>query len=77
MSFSFDTLAYAKRLAQGGWTKEQAEAIAEATRDALSNGAGNLVTKADLAELKSELLKWMFAQTLAIAGLVIALVKLL
>jgi hypothetical protein len=49
MSAVFDTLKYAKRLREGGFTEEQAEALATAQVDVLQ---ATLATKADLAELK-------------------------
>ena len=52
----FDTLKYAKRLKEGGFTEQQAEALANAQVDVLH---ANLATKADLkdaiTDLKTEL----------------------
>ena len=46
--------------------------MVEALNEELGQG---ITTKADLAELKAELLKWMFAQTFVIVGLTVALTK--
>jgi hypothetical protein len=79
---SIDTLDYAKRLEAAGVARSQAEAHAEALSHAISD---DYVTKsyldAKLADLKTEIFKAMFTQTIAqviaIAGLVFAAVKLL
>ncbi len=47
----FDTLAYARRLKDAGVSDEQAEAHAEAFRDALTRGAAD---KSDTAELLAD-----------------------
>jgi hypothetical protein len=77
MTFTFDTLAYAKALRAANVENTQAEAMADALKGALTRGSSELATKADLAELKAELLKWMFGQAIAIVGLTVALMKLL
>lgn len=46
MAIAFDTLGYAKRLREAGYTQKQAEAHAEAARDFIM---AELVTKSDLA----------------------------
>ena len=51
-TMGFDTLAYARRLKEAGVSDEQAEAHAEAFRDALTRGAA---TKTDIAELRVEI----------------------
>lgn len=55
MAYTFDSLAYAKRLRDRGVPNDQAEAHAEAARDFIM---AELVTKADMAELvtKTDLL---------------------
>ena len=59
---AFDTLAYARKLKAAGVDGAQAEAHAEAMRDALTQG---LATKGDIRELKAELkadiiaIKWV------------------
>ena len=49
---AFDTLAAARSLEAAGFAREQAEAIANAVRDAVTESAA---TKADLTEVKTEL----------------------
>jgi hypothetical protein len=62
-SITFDTLRFAKRLEAAGVSSEQAEAIAEAFRDA--QGDADSVTKKDLqielAPIRTDLtlIKWM------------------
>jgi hypothetical protein len=48
---AFDTLAYARRLKEAGFTEPQAEAQAEALAEALASGMAELATKADLEAL--------------------------
>ena len=79
----FDTLSYARRLKDAGVDEKQAEAHAEAVRDAITQG---VATKADMARLenkmdgmatKAELYRAMWLQTFAILGGVGLLMKLL
>jgi hypothetical protein len=48
----FDTLKYAKRLKEGGFTEQQAETLASAEADLIE---ANLATKADIFGLKRDL----------------------
>jgi phage tail tape-measure protein len=50
---AFDTLKFAKRLRESGFTEVQAEALAEAIKDA--GGEAELATKRDLKELENNL----------------------
>lgn len=52
MTYTFDTLGYAKRLRDAGVTSEQAEAHAEAARDFIM---AELVTRSDLLSLRQEM----------------------
>ena len=52
MQFSFDTLAFVKRLSAAGWDTRQAEALAEALT---GTAFDELATKSDLRELRSAL----------------------
>ena len=58
---AFDTLAAARSLEAAGFAQEQAEAITNAVRDAVTESAA---TKADLTEVKTEL-KAEFAEVRA------------
>jgi len=75
---TFDTLKFAKTLERGGVPQAQAEALAEAFREATSE---ELVTKdhlsATLSEAKNDIIKWVAGMMIAQAGLIAALVKLL
>ena len=68
---AFDTLAYARRLKEAGVDEAQAEAHAEAVRDAIAEGGA---TKADIIRLEAKIdaMKWVVALhaalTLAMAG---------
>lgn len=69
-TITFDTLKFAKKLEKAGLPQEQAEAIAEAFKEA-SAGA-EVATKRDvehleikIAEMKFDLLKWIVGMSLA------------
>lgn len=73
---NFDTHATIKALREAGLDERQAEAITEAIR----SGHGDLVTnaslRAELAELENRLSNKMYTFGLAIAGVMIAILKL-
>jgi hypothetical protein len=53
---TFDTLSYARRLKASGFTDEQAETLADATREiVLQDFGANFATKADLVALEERL----------------------
>ena len=72
----FDTHAYIKKMKAVGFTEEQAEVQAETVADLINE---RLVTKADLdlriAELKTELVKWMLGIAAGQVTLLVALLK--
>jgi hypothetical protein len=83
---AFDTLKFAQTLRdKAKLTPEQAEGIAQAFADATGDQIATksdlapLATKADLAEAKADMVKWMFGtigfQTLIILGAVVALAR--
>lgn len=85
-TITFDTLKFVRRLQNAGVPESQAEAFAEAFRDAQSQV--DLTTRSDLIELemrlrtdlgslKAEIIKWVAGMLLVQAGIVAALVKLL
>lgn len=73
-----DTHAYVKKLKAVGFTEEQAEVQAETMADLVND---RLVTKADLdlriAELKTDLIKWMLGIAAGQITLLLALIKLM
>jgi hypothetical protein len=73
-----DTLKLARRLEAAGFSAKQAADTAEAIAEAIGE---SVVTREyldlRLAELKIELLTWMFAALAAQAGSIVALLKLL
>ena len=77
-AIAFDTHRYVKHLTESGFTEKQAETLAE-EQAALLNG--NLATKADLAALKADLIKWMFGAVLggmvAMTGIFAAIVGIM
>ncbi len=67
-SITFDTLAYAKRLRDAGFTEEQAEAQTQAQKQALKEILETtLATKDDIHRLEKQIavLKWMMGVMLA------------
>lgn len=76
---TFDTLKFVKTLEAAGVDPKQAEAIADAQREAFAElvSVSDLVTKHDLAEMKFDLLKWIVGLALAQTGLVVGLIKLI
>jgi hypothetical protein len=81
MSTLFDTHAAVQKLKDAGFTEQQAEAqiqvfldIAQSSRDI---EALRLATKVDLAELKTDLIKWMIGTIGFMTTLFIFVVKFL
>jgi hypothetical protein len=70
-TITFDTHKFIKKLEASGTPTNQAEAIAEALQGAI--GDSSLTTKADLAELKYDLLKWIVGMALAQFGVLIGI----
>lgn len=72
----FDTHAYIKKMKAVGFTEEQAEVQAETVADLINE---RLVTKADLdlriAELKTDLIKWMLGIAAGQVALLVTLLK--
>ena len=70
-TITFDTHQFIKKLEASGTPTPQTEAIVEALQGAISDSA--LTTKADLAELKYDLLKWIVGLALAQFGVLIGI----
>ena len=73
MAVAFDTLAYARRLRQAGFSEEQAEVQAEALAAVVTE---TLATKQDLRELEYRLTIRLGTIVTVGVGSVAALVKL-
>lgn len=76
---TFNTLEFDKKLKKGGFDEKQAEALTNALAEVVSSD--EIVTKSDLkvqlAELKTELIKWVLGVSLAQTGLIIGCIKLM
>ncbi|MBP7338012.1 hypothetical protein [Niveispirillum sp.] len=76
-----DTHRVVKRLKEAGFTDTQAEVVTDIVRDAREMDRDDLVTKnflkAELAEFKADLLKWLLPMMVGQVALTAALVKLL
>jgi hypothetical protein len=73
-----DTLKFVRRLTEAGMERQVAEAIVDGLSEAdTSDLVTTSVLKADLAELKAELFRFMLLQSIGIVGLTVALIKLL
>lgn len=71
---TFDTLEFSKALQNAGMSQEQADAMAQAQKQAFEHmiATRELATKTDLLETKYDILKWMFALFVAQTALLIA-----
>ena len=80
---TFDAQKFIRRLETAGFTREQAEGVADAFKGAreeqkpLTQEYLDPRLKAELTELKFDLLKWMTGALVAQAALIATLVKLL
>ena len=70
---TFDTLSAARKLEAAGVERRQAEAHAEALREAVSADRDTLATKADLAELRADLYRALWIQAAALIGTQLAI----
>ena len=70
---TFDTLSTARALEAAGIERRQAEAIADAVRQAVSADRGDLATKADLAGLEARMYRALWIQAAALIGAQIAI----
>ena len=72
---TFDTLKFARKLENAGMPQATAEAIAEAQNEAFEEmtKTKELSTKADLQELKYDLLKWIVGLAFAQFSLIITI----
>ena len=77
VAIPFDTHRFVKNLMRNGFSRQQAEVLAE-EQAALLNA--NLATKADIEKIRAEIhkarwstVRWMFGAMIGLAGLIIAL----
>lgn len=61
MAITFDTLKFVKKLTEAGIPQKQAEAQAEAFKEAHEENIDSLATKQDLTELKIDLIEWVLS----------------
>ena len=80
-AIAFDTHRFVKHLTENGFTEQQAEVLADEQVSLLNS---NLATQADIvaiqrdiAEVKSDLLKWLVGALIAQGGVIVTLLKLL
>ena len=76
MISTLDTHELVKDLKASGFNDEQAEAVTRAVTKARDIDLSNLATKADLAELKADLIKWVVGITFAQIATLVAVLKL-
>jgi len=69
-----DTLKFVRKLTEAGMERPVAEAIVEGLAETDTSA---LATKADLAELKAEIFRFLLLQAVGIIGLTVTLIKLL
>ena len=70
---AFDTLSAARKLEAAGVERRQAEAHAEALREAVSADRVDLATKADLAGLEARMYRALWIQAAALIGTQLAI----
>lgn len=91
MAIPFDTLKFVRKLTAAGFTQPQAEAQADAFKEAHEENIDMLATKQDLketeqrlelkiSEQKNDIIKWVLSIVLAVsaaqAGIIITILKL-
>ena len=80
---TFDTYKFIQRLETAGFSRDQAEAVADAFKGAMEDqkpmarSCLNYVLKTDLARMKSDLIQWMIRALIVQTAVIAALVKLL
>jgi hypothetical protein len=72
-STTFDTLQYAKKLKQAGFTEQQAEIQAEALADFIEN---TLASKCDIHDLKRDIKELELRLILKLSGIMGAMITL-
>ncbi|MFV3128162.1 hypothetical protein [Niveispirillum sp. KHB5.9] len=81
MQMVMDTHRVVKRLKEAGFTDIQAEVVTDVLRDSREAGLESLVTKsflkAEMADFKADLLKWLLPMMIGQVALTATLVKLL
>ena len=71
-TIAVDTYKTVTRLQERGFTKQQAEALVEAAQEI---DLSAFATKADIKDLKDDLIKWFSGMLLAQAAVVVALIQ--
>lgn len=66
---TFDTLRYAKRLKEAGFTEQQAEVQTEALREIIED---KLATKADIVMLKRDIKTLEYKLTIRLGSMIVA-----
>jgi hypothetical protein len=74
---AIDTLAISRRLREAGYTEKQADVFAEIIRDSVNVDLSKLATKADLKMLEQRMTIKLGSIAVVVAGLAVALGKLL
>jgi len=91
-AIAFDTHRFVKHLTENGFTEQQAEVLADEQVHLLNSNLATQAdiagvqreiealrqeTKASIAEVKADLIKWMVGALIAQGGVIVALLKLL
>lgn len=75
-AITFDTHAHIKKLKEKSASEPLAEAFVEMVKEAHENDQSAMATKADLAELKAEIIKWFVGISFAQAAMILSILKL-
>jgi hypothetical protein len=73
-TMTFDTLMYAKKLKEAGFTEQQAEVQAEAMKEIIDN---QLATKQDILDLKRDMHEMEYQIITRIGGMIVLAVGVL
>jgi len=73
---ALDTHELVKDLKSAGFTDEQAEAVTRAVKRSHEFDFADLATKAELADTKTELIKWVVGIAFAQVAMILAIPKL-
>ncbi len=78
-TISFDTMQFVDTLKEAGFDEKQAKALVKAQAEAMAQAhdGNSYATKSDLKELETNLYKALLIQTVAIAGILLAILKFL
>lgn len=76
-SITFDTYSHIKDLREKGFSEAQAVSVVNMIKESQEMSITSLATKADLFELKADIIKWVVGMGFAQVALILTVFKLL